>query len=112
MDDGGQVNINAPPADAYGLAMAANTTAIVVATEMRLHREECNKRDERNEKIYTEIKNSIGSMDTKLDTKYTEQQKELNKINVRVAIIVAGISVLVEVLRYVVELIPRIHVGA
>lgn len=75
-----QVFVNAPGDNGASLAMAAHTVSITNAAEMRLHREECNKRDERNENMFKEIRSA-----------YETVVKDLNGLKVKLAFIVGGI---------------------
>jgi hypothetical protein len=108
-----QQQIMAPPplSAVEGIAMAAHTVAITNATEMRLHREECNRRDERNEGMFKEIREAntkIAENLTKLteegNQKHVENVEKMNdiaaasqaavgRLAVKVAWIMGGISV-------------------
>lgn len=105
-----QLQIQPPPAqlpgfDIYAMLMQAHTASIQNSQDMRNHLRECNDRDARNEKMFTETKATIVKMFDKLELNKNELQKNLletttkisddvNASNKWIYMIVGGITLL------------------
>lgn len=85
------------------IAMLAHTTSVANAAEMRVHRDECAATRLRNENAFIEIRETIHSLDgkmdassekmaTKMDTKHEELKKEIGSSNRWLYMIVGGIT--------------------
>jgi hypothetical protein len=118
-----QVFVNNPvPSEA--LAMAAHTLAVTTATEMRLHREDCSKRDEANRQMFTEIRQTnveiakdLKEMGEETNKKHVENiqrladqdvrnERAFGDLKIKMAMIVGGFMALIEVAKVV---IPMVH---
>lgn len=69
------------------MVLATFTLATTTATEMRLHREECNRRDEKNASMFqditvinTEINKSLAKLTEDSNTKHVENIEKMNAI--------------------------------
>lgn len=80
-----QVTINPPASDSNALAMAAYTISITNSAEMKLHREDCARRDSENREMFREMRDNSTKIADNLQEITTENEKKhienINRMN-------------------------------